>query len=143
MRTPPASVGGDYQGRIGDSKGERNRRVSFPFGCCVDRRRPVGTTGFRLDPRLRPPKSTRLAAVAGPFLGSGYASASCGTRSPSRIAKRCKAAFQFCTGIVHFLAICSNARNSSFIAASALGNEPRVLITLRSDMFSDSIAFVV
>ena len=39
-----------------------------------------------------------------------YAGSSFGTRSPSRIAKRCKAAFQFCTGMVHFLAICSNAR---------------------------------
>ena len=41
-----------------------------------------------------------------------------GTRSPSRIAKRCKAAFQFCTGIVHFLAMCSKARYSSLTAAS-------------------------
>src|ERR1039457_2791686 len=66
-----------------------------------------------------------------------------GTRSPSRIAKRCKADFQFCTGIVHFLAMCSRARYSSLRAASGLGNDPRVLITFRSDMFSDSIALVV
>ena len=33
-----------------------------------------------------------------------------GTRSPSKIAKRCKAAFQFCTGIVHFRAMRSKAR---------------------------------
>ena len=52
------------------------------------------------------------------------ANASCGTRSPSRIAKRCNAAFQFCTGMVHFLAICSSARNSNFSAASAVGNDP-------------------
>lgn len=33
-----------------------------------------------------------------------YANSAFGTRSPSRIAKRCRAAFQFCTSIVHFLA---------------------------------------
>src|ERR1700722_7434079 len=76
-------------------------------------------------------------------LRPAHASASCGTRSPSRIAKRCKAAFQFCTGMVHFFAMCSSAKNSNFNAASGLGNDPRVLITLRSDMFRDSMALVV
>jgi len=47
-----------------------------------------------------------------------YISSPFGTRSPGRIAKRCKAAFQFCTGIVHFLAMCSSARYSSLRAAS-------------------------
>ena len=47
-----------------------------------------------------------------------------GTRSPSRIAKRCKAAFHFCSGMVHFLAMCSRARYSSFRAASWLGKDP-------------------
>src|SRR6266481_8998334 len=72
-----------------------------------------------------------------------YANSAFGTRSPSRIAKRCKAAFQFCTGMVHFLAMCSRARYSSFIAASWLGNDPLVLITLRKLIFSDSTALVV
>jgi hypothetical protein len=97
--------------------------------------------------------ASRARARRGPLLADqkglqsvravpGYARASSGTRSPSRIANRCKAAFQSCTGIVHFLAMCSSA-NSNFSAASGLGNDPRVLITLRSDMFSDSIALVV
>ena len=46
-----------------------------------------------------------------------------------QIAKRCKAAFQLTTGMVHFFAICSSARYSSLNAASWLGNEPRVLMT--------------
>src|SRR5690349_7163844 len=101
---------------------------------------PLRSAGARRSPFLRQARRRRCVRRSSP---SAHASASCGTRSPSKIAKRCKAAFQFCTGIVHFLAICSNARNSSFIAASALGNEPRVLITLRRDMFSDSMALVV
>ena len=39
-----------------------------------------------------------------------YCNSAFGTRSPSRIAKRCNAAFQFCTGMVHFFAMCSRAR---------------------------------
>src|ERR1019366_9339239 len=94
-------------------------------------------------PSARESRLMRYFIFSFRFYLSGYANASGGTRSPSRIAKRCKAAFQSCTGIVHFLAICSSARNSNFSAASAVGNDPLVLITLRSDMFSDSMAFVV
>src|SRR5262249_18026222 len=39
-----------------------------------------------------------------------YLISTLGTRSPSKIAKRCKAAFQSCTGMVHFLATRSKAR---------------------------------
>ena len=55
----------------------------------------------------------RLFIVKRVYIISGF-----GTRSPSRIAKRCKAAFQFCTGMVHFFAMCSSARYSSLSAAS-------------------------
>src|ERR1039458_9798402 len=107
-------------------------RCVGPFG--ASRATPPSARAYRL---------MRYFIFSFRFYLSGYANASGGTRSPSRIAKRCKAAFQSCTGIVHFLAICSSARNSNFSAASAVGNDPLVLITLRSDMFSDSMAFVV
>src|SRR5579871_6042086 len=131
--------------------------LDFHFSTAQQRNSWFGCSAFKfrkefcLEPRdFRPARANSALApspgtadtFSDPFL-SAYASASCGTRSPSRIANRCKAAFQFCTGMVHFWAICSSARNSSFIAASAFGNDPRVLITLRSDMFSDSTAFVV
>src|SRR5579872_863857 len=87
--------------------------------------------------------STRRHFHNARFLPRTYTISALGTRSPSRIAKRCKAAFQFCTGMVHFFAMCSKARYSSLRAASGLGNDPRVLITFRSDMFNDSIALVV
>src|ERR1019366_160650 len=35
------------------------------------------------------------------------------------------------------------AKYSSFMAASSFGNDPRILMILRSDMFSDSIVLVV
>src|ERR1051325_10351368 len=66
-----------------------------------------------------------------------------GSRSSYRIANRFSAAFQSCTGRVHFLATRSRAKNSSFMAASSFGNEPRVLITFRRLIFSDSTALVV
>ena len=103
----------------------------------------TGTSGNRAQLGARPEILAQRHFLRIAPLLPAHASASCGTRSPSRIAKRCKAAFQFCTGMVHFLAMCSRARYSSFIAASWFGNEPRVLITLRSDMFSDSTALVV
>jgi hypothetical protein len=62
--------------------------------------------------------STRRHFHNARFMPETYTISAWGTRSPSRIAKRCNAAFQFCTGIVHFLAICSKARYSSFKAAS-------------------------
>src|SRR5579864_3311135 len=114
-----------------------NPHVRFDEG-----RQETCARAARLSPTLRSPhpgmfffRVLHAAAI--------YAISVLGTRSPSRIAKRCNAAFQFCTGMVHFFAICSRARYSSFMAASGLGNEPRVLITFRSDMFSDSTALVV
>jgi hypothetical protein len=64
----------------------------------------------RFHPPAFPQRSVQAATI--------YIISVWGTRSPSRIAKRCKAAFQFCTGMVHFFAMCSRARYSSFIAAS-------------------------
>ena len=46
-------------------------------------------------------------------------------------------------GIVHFLLMLRSARESSLIKASSLGNEPRLLVTLRRLMLTDSIALVV
>jgi hypothetical protein len=52
--------------------------------------------------------------------------------------KRFKAPLQFGTGIVHFLEAFRKAKYNSFIAASSFGNDPRILMILRSDMFNDS-----
>jgi hypothetical protein len=60
-----------------------------------------------------------------------------------RMLKWFNAAFQFGIGIVHFFVALRNARYNNFRAASSFGNEPRILMILRSDMFSDSTAFVV
>ena len=59
------------------------------------------------------------------------------------MANRFNASLQFGIGMVHFFAAFPSARYNSFIAASSLGNEPRVLMILRSDLFNDSIALVV
>ena len=73
----------------------------------------------------------------------------CHTRSPAgmrsghRMLKWFNAAFQFGIGIVHFFTALRNARYNNFRAASSFGNEPRILMILRSDMFSDSTALVV
>jgi hypothetical protein len=53
-----------------------------------------------------------------------YANSAFGTRSPSRIAKRCKAAFQFCTGMVHFLAMCSRGCVAKTILSAKLNQSP-------------------
>ena len=66
-----------------------------------------------------------------------------GIRSGHRILKWFKASRQWWMGIVHFFAAWRSARNSNFIAASSLGNPPRVLMILRSDRFSDSTLLVV
>src|SRR5690349_4556697 len=66
-----------------------------------------------------------------------------GIRSGHKILNRFNAAFQLAIGIVHFFAALRKARYSSLSAASSFGNEPRVLMILRNDMFSDSIALVV
>src|SRR5580658_612068 len=66
-----------------------------------------------------------------------------GIRSGHRILNRFIAAFQFCIGIVHFFAAFRSARYNNFRAASSFGNEPRILMILRSDMCSDSTALVV
>ena len=66
-----------------------------------------------------------------------------GMRSGHRILKRFIASRQFCTGMVHFFEAFRRARYNNLKAASSLGNEPRILMIFRSDMFSDSIAFVV
>jgi hypothetical protein len=57
--------------------------------------------------------------------------------------KRFRASRQFCTGIVQFFAAFRRAKYTSLNAASSFGNEPRILVIFRSDMFSDSIALVV
>src|ERR1017187_7068276 len=64
-----------------------------------------------------------------------------GKRSPQRIAKWFRACGQPCI-VGHCLATCIRAKYSSLIAASSLGKEPRVLITLRRVMFRDSTALV-
>src|ERR1039457_51991 len=65
-----------------------------------------------------------------------------GKRSPQRIAKWFRACGQPCM-VCHFLATFISAKYSSLIAASSLGKEPRVLISLRRVMFRDSTALVV
>ena len=59
------------------------------------------------------------------------------------MAKRLSAAFQSCTDMVHFLRDGAQREVEQFEDASSLGNEPRAFVTLRSDIFSDSIALVV
>src|SRR6266478_385468 len=59
------------------------------------------------------------------------------------IAKRLSAAVQSSTGLVHFFAMLRSAKYSSLTSASSFGNDPRVFVTLRNDMFNDSIALVV
>src|ERR1035437_2347816 len=66
-----------------------------------------------------------------------------GIGSGQRMLKRFKAPLQFCTGMVHFFEAFRKAKYSSFMAASSFGNDPRILMILRSDMFSDSIVLVV
>ena len=65
-----------------------------------------------------------------------------GIRSGQRMLKRFKAPLQFCTGMVHFFEAFRKAKYSSFMAASSFGNDPRILMILRSDMFEDSIVLV-
>lgn len=73
----------------------------------------------------------RIVRPRDPFLSlmRRYATVALGTRSPSRMANCCKAAFQSFTGLVHFLAMCSRARYNSLIGRRLGGNDPRVLIT--------------
>ena len=87
---------------------------------------------------------TALSGVLSCTSGPGYhARSPAGMRSGHRILKRFSAAFQFCTGIVHFFAALRSARYNNFRAASSFGNEPRILMIFRSDILSDSTAFVV
>ena len=66
-----------------------------------------------------------------------------GIRSGQRMLKRFSAAHQSCTGLVHLFEAFFNARYNSLRAASSVGNEPRILMILRSDMLSDSTVLVV
>ena len=72
-----------------------------------------------------------------------HARSPAGMRSGQRMLKRFSAAHQSCTGLVHLFEAFFNARYNSFRAASSFGNEPRILMIFRSDMFSDSPVLVV
>ena len=72
---------------------------------------------------------------------SGY-NAFCGKRASHRMAKRLRASFQFGSK-PHFFETFRKAKYSNFMAASSVGNDPRVLMTLRNVMCRDSTALVV
>ena len=59
-------------------------------------------------------------------------SSSAGKRPTKRIASWLRMRAQSCGGIVHFLVMSRVTRNSNLRAASALGNEPFVFVTLRN-----------
>lgn len=59
------------------------------------------------------------------------------------MARQFSAVRQFLTGKVHFFSMFLIARKSGYVSESSFGNDPRVFVTLRSDMFIDSIALVV
>src|SRR6516164_9658395 len=126
--TPPIPHDG------GAATGKR-RRFARAVG---SRWRPPCVAGGRRDSAGR--RDAATAPLGCPKTQTNTPRAS---RSWYTIANRFSAAFQSCTGRVHFLATRSRPKYSSFRAASSLGNEPRVLITLRRLMFSDSTALVV
>jgi hypothetical protein len=68
---------------------------------------------------------------------------SAGKRPAKRIASWLRIHAQSCGGMVHFRVISRVTRNRSLRAASALGNEPLVLVTLRNCRLYPSIVLVV
>jgi len=56
---------------------------------------------------------------------------------------RLRAAFQFCSGIDHFLLMFANAKKTTSVPPHHWGNAARFLVILRRLMFTDSMALVV
>jgi len=66
-----------------------------------------------------------------------------GNRPSNLIAKKFKAAFQSCIGLVHFLDALFRARYNILKLDLSLGNAPFAFITLRMDRLIDSIVIIV